>query len=309
MTTTPNPVLKRLGFKDKDRLLIIHLDDVGMCHASYEAYRAVMKAGLVSSASVMTPCSWFPATAAYCRRHPEVDMGAHITLTSEWDTYRWGPIFTRNPTSGMLDAEGYFYRSVREAQQHGNPTVVKGEIFAQVQRALDAGIDVTHLDTHMGSVMHPKYIPLYVEAALHYRLPCLFLRLTEEQMRQNWMFGDEETVQTALKAQRDLEAQRFPLIDRSDAMPLGAPYGAERLEYARNWLTALQPGITHLMIHASVDTPELRGLAPDWEARIGDLEVFTNPELRAFIDEQGIHLIGYRTLRDLMRGEHTNRVK
>jgi predicted glycoside hydrolase/deacetylase ChbG (UPF0249 family) len=304
MAAGPNPVLKRLGYKEKDRLVIIHLDDVGMCHASLEAYRAVLPVNVVSSASVMTPCGWFPATAAYCRQHPEVDMGVHITLTSEWDTYRWGPIFTRNPASGMTDNEGYFYRTVSEAQQNGDATRVRGEIYAQVQRALDAAIDVTHIDTHMGSVFHPKYIPIYVEAAQHYRVPCLFLRLTEDEMRRNWMFGDEDAVQAALKAQQELEARGFPLLDRAEALPLEAPYGADRLEHTKQVFAALQPGITHLMIHASTDTPELRGIAPDWQARVGDLEVFTNPELRAFIEQQGIHIIGYRALRDLIRGEN-----
>ena len=95
----PNPVLKKLGFAPEDRLVIIHADDIGMCHASVAAYRDLMDAGLVSSAAVMVTCPWFPLVAEYCRQHPDADMGVHLTLTSEWDSYRWGPISTPFPAT------------------------------------------------------------------------------------------------------------------------------------------------------------------------------------------------------------------
>ena len=94
----PNPVLKKLGLAPDDRVLIIHADDVGMCQASLAAYADLVDLGLVSSASTMVACPWFPATAAYCREHAgeNVDMGVHTTLTSEFVGYRWGPISTRD---------------------------------------------------------------------------------------------------------------------------------------------------------------------------------------------------------------------
>src|SRR3954463_10603061 len=104
-----NPALKKLGFDEHDRVLIIHTDDIGMCQATLPAYENLLHAGLISSASAMVPCPWFPETARFCRGHPDVDMGVHLTLNSEWDTYRWGPISTRDTASGMLDEQGYFY--------------------------------------------------------------------------------------------------------------------------------------------------------------------------------------------------------
>lgn len=87
-----NPFLARLGYGPDDRVVIIHADDVGMCQASLAAFADMVAFGLVSSGSTMVPCSWFPAAAAFCRANPEVDMGVHVTLTCEWDAYRWGPI-------------------------------------------------------------------------------------------------------------------------------------------------------------------------------------------------------------------------
>ena len=105
-----NPFLKKLGFAADARVVIIHTDDIGMCQASVGAFRDLIDFGLISSAAVMVPCPWFPEVAALCRSRPGIDMGVHLTLNSEWDSYRWGPISTRDPASGLLDEEGYFYR-------------------------------------------------------------------------------------------------------------------------------------------------------------------------------------------------------
>src|SRR5689334_9771443 len=115
---TPNPALRRLGFAASDRVAIIHADDIGMCQASVTAFAELSAFGLVSSGAVMVPCAWFPAAAADSRAKPAADLGVHLTLTCEWDAYRWGPISTRAAESGMIDDEGYFYRSTELAQEH-----------------------------------------------------------------------------------------------------------------------------------------------------------------------------------------------
>src|SRR5512137_730397 len=148
----PNPVLRKLGLADDDRAVIIHTDDIGMCQASLAAFADLVDFGLISSGATMVPCPWFPEVAAYCRAHPSVGLGVHLTLTSEWDSYRWGPISTRDPASGMIDDDGYFYRRSEPVQECADPEAVLVELQAQVERALKAGIDVTHVDTHMGTV-------------------------------------------------------------------------------------------------------------------------------------------------------------
>jgi predicted glycoside hydrolase/deacetylase ChbG (UPF0249 family) len=126
----------------------------------------------------MVPCPWFPLAADFCRRHPGVDMGVHLDLTCEWDLYRWGPISTRAPGSGLIDREGYLYRTSEEVQQYGDPEAVSCELQAQVERALAAGIDVTHVDTHMGTVRHAKFIRAYLQLVLRYHVPAMLPRWT-----------------------------------------------------------------------------------------------------------------------------------
>ncbi len=293
----PNPVLKRLGFADSDRLVIIHVDDVGNTQASLNAYADLVDFGLISSGSTMVPCPWFPAVAVYNRSHPGLDLGVHLTLNCEWSGYRWGPVSTREMASGLIDSEGYFYRSPNDTQQNASPEVVSIEIEAQLQRALDAGIDVTHADTHMGTVVHPKYIPAYLQLAVGHQLPAFILRMDVEGYRQSGM--DQAEAEFTAMALDNLEAAGVPTLDAFRMMPLNQP--ADRIDQAKQMLNSIPPGITHFIIHPAKDTPELRAVAPDWPSRVADYEAFSSEALRDYVRASGIHVIGYRTIRDCWR--------
>ena len=295
----PNPVLGRLGFADDDRVVIIHTDDIGMCQATVSAFADLVDFGLISSGAVMVPCPWFPEVAAYCRQHPQVDLGVHLTLTSEHDRCRWGPISTCDPASGLIDEEGYFYRQSEEVQEHGDATAVQAELQAQVARALAAGIDVTHVDTHMGTVAHPKFVSAYVQLAMQHGLPPMILRLDEAGWLKMGMDG--ETAAFAAQFVSQLEVQGMPLLDHLVALPLEQPAG--RVERAKKTLDSLLPGLTHFIIHPAQDAPELRAITPSWPGRVADYQAFTSEELRDYVRHSGVQVIGYRALRELMRAK------
>jgi predicted glycoside hydrolase/deacetylase ChbG (UPF0249 family) len=296
MPLAPNPALKKLGFSNSDSVIIIHTDDIGMSHASYAAFSDLWKTGIISSGAVMVPCPWFPKVAAYCRSVPDVDMGVHLTLTSEWDGYRWGPISTRDHASGLMDDEGFFPRTTPAIQHGSNPSCVRQELFAQVQRAIDAGIVPTHADSHMGSVFHPKHMPAYVEVAMHFKIPVMIQRLGEAELKRRGFEG--ETVQWALKMLQQVESDGLPLVDHITGMPLDKP--EQRLEQVFAALDKTQPGITHFIIHPSHDTPEARAIGPDLPSRIGDYETFMDERVRAHIRKIGVQVVGYRHLKALM---------
>jgi predicted glycoside hydrolase/deacetylase ChbG (UPF0249 family) len=296
----PNPVLKKLGFSDTDRLVIIHTDDIGMCHASVAAFAELWDFGLISSSATMVPCSWFPQVAAYFRQHPNIDLGVHITLNCEWDTYRWRPLSTCDPASGLLDDEGYLPRTSLAVQDKASPTAVQAEIEAQVEFARSAGIQLSHIDTHMGTVAYPKFIPAYVQTALKHRLPPMVLR--QDQTGYQAMGMDSDTASFAANFVAILEEQGIPLLDHLVGLPLDQP--DQRIEQAKAALTALPPGVTHFIIHPSIDTPELRAITPDWTGRVADYQAFSSPELRTFVRNSGIQVIGYRALRDLMQSSN-----
>ena len=298
MTIPPNPVLKKLGLANTDRVAIIHTDDIGMCQASVEAFADLNEAGIISSGAVMVPCPWFLHAAGYAREHPAADLGVHLTLTSEWSTYRWGPISTRDPASGLVDEQGYFYHLTAPAQEHGDPAAVETELTAQVQRALQAGIVPTHVDTHMGTVAHPKFMAIYLQLALKFGLPAMVFRLDEAGWQAAGL--DPEFAKTAAAFVQQLEASGLPLLDSLGGMPLDTDL--DRLERTKQAFSALQPGLTHFIIHPSKDTPELRAITPDWACRVADYHDFMNEELRRHITQTGVHVIGYRTLKELLPG-------
>jgi len=294
----PNPALRKLGFADTDRVVIIHTDDIGMCGATLSGLADLWDAGIISSSAVMVPCPWFPALAEFCRQHPSVDMGVHLTLTSEWDSYRWGPISTRDPASGLIDEEGYFYRRSEEVQAHGDPDAVRLELQRQLDCALAAGIDVTHVDTHMGAVAHVRFVFSYIQLARQHQLPPMIARLDEAGWREVGL--DAETAAFAVQAVQQLEAEGLPLLDGIASLPLDQPEG--RLELAKRTLGSLPAGITHFIIHPAQDSPELRVITPSgWRSRVADYATFTSEELRRYIKHSGIQVIGYRALRKLMR--------
>jgi chitin disaccharide deacetylase len=293
---TPNPALRKLGFADDDRVAIIHADDIGNSQASVSAFAELARFDLVSSGAVMVPCGWFPAAAAGSRARPEADLGIHLTLTCEWDALRWGPISTCDSASGMIDDEGYFYRTTEQAQAHGRPEAVARELAAQVERALAAGMRPTHVDTHMGSVYSAAFLPIYLDVARRYRLAPMFFRDDQAGWRARGADAETAVVMAQLSAQ--LEDAGVPLLDNIAMMPLDAP--DDRIGQAKRMFEGLPPGLTHFILHPSHDTPELRACSPSWPSRVADLQAFQSEELRAYIHDTGIQVIGYRALQELM---------
>ena len=300
----PNPVLKKLGFSPKDRVAIIHVDDIGMCQAGVEAYADLFHFGLISSGAVMVPCPWFLAAAEVARSHPQADLGVHLTLNCEWETYRWGPVSTRDPATGLLDEQGCFHRRSSQTQACADPAAVAQELEAQMQRALAAGIVPTHADTHMGTVVHGKFMHSYISLALKYKVPPMMLRLDEGGWRRvlsqhRGAALDDAAIREAVRMVRSLEERGVPLLDAIGGLRLEADPDS-RMAQARQAFDALGPGITHFIIHAAKDTPELRAITPDWACRVADYRTFMEAELRAHLLASGVNVIGYRAIQSVM---------
>jgi hypothetical protein len=291
-----NPVLKRLGLSNSDRVVIIHADDIGMCQSSIEAFNLLNQTGLIISGSVMVPCPWFIEAVNLSKKIPAADMGIHITLTSEWESYRWGPMSTRDHKSGMIDDFGYFLKDAAAVQEQADPEFVRKEIGEQIRLAIDTGLRATHVDTHMGTVAHPKFMFDYVQLSLKQGLPPMIFRLDETGWKQAGL--DSLSSQVAAKLIAGLESQKIPMLDHLRSMPLDQP--DQRFECAKKIFNDLSAGITHFIIHPSIDTPEIRSITPDWSCRVADFELFRQEDIALFIKEKGIKLIGYQAIKELL---------
>ncbi len=299
-----NPVLARLGFAAGDRVAILHADDVGMCQATVTAFAELVDSGLALAGAAMVPCPWFGAAAALARDRPGLDLGVHLTLTSEWETYRWRPLSTVDPASGLLDEEGFLHRGREAVRRHARPQAAAAEMAAQVERALAAGVDVTHLDAHMYTALVPELLPHYVRLARDRDLPALLWPAPSDAWDRF-----EGGRAAAEKAAADLAAFGAPLFDRIEVMRLGGPGNGgsgrlgrdEALARAIHLLDGLPAGLSCVLLHPAADTPELRAVTPDWPMRVADFEVLADPRLRRHLAETGLHPIGYRALREAMR--------
>jgi predicted glycoside hydrolase/deacetylase ChbG (UPF0249 family) len=171
------------------------------------------------------------------------------------------------------------------------------ELQAQAERAQHAGIDITHIDAHMGAAFQPPFLPHYIALGQHYRVPTMVPRLNAEQLRQRGT--PNEQIPQLLRFQSELEEQGLPLIDHLTWMDLRMV--EDRGAMARHVFDTLVPGLNYVILHPATDTPELRAIAPDWQARVGDYETFLRADLKAYVAERGIYTIGYRAIRDAMR--------
>jgi chitin disaccharide deacetylase len=270
---------ERLGYAPDDRLLIINCDDLGSSHSANVGIYEALRTGLATSATLMVPCPWSREAAS---RHRGEDVGVHLTLNAEWDLYRWGPI-THAPS--LLDGDGGFPRTQRDVWDHADLDEVRKELRAQIERAIFWGFDVSHLDSHMGTLqLRPEFFDIYLEMAVDFRLP---LRLSGA--------STEKAIGFPFRRLAAEEGVVFP-----DHLVVVAGVGSRRV--IERVLQDLPAGVTEVFLHPAADTGELRASHPDWPARVDDHDFLTSDRsLQSMIDRVGARLIGYRPLRELMR--------
>ena len=292
-----NPAIERLGFKETDRVMVLHVDDVGMCGASLDAFDDLWSSGSVTCGSVMVPCPWFRATAEWSRAHPDADLGVHATLTSEWPGYRWSPVSTRDMASGLMDAEGAFHKTSAAVASHARPDAVATELNMQVEMAREAGIPISHFDTHMGAVMDGGFYGAFVDAALDAGIAPFALRMEEAQWQRAGY--DAASIAAFQRAAEKLTALGVPLIDR--VLQLSLSIEDDRPQKTRDLLDKLRPGqIGYALFHPALDSAEIRGICPDWRSRVSDHELLSDRKLREDLEDQGIKVIDCRALQGLL---------
>jgi predicted glycoside hydrolase/deacetylase ChbG (UPF0249 family) len=280
------------------RTAILHADDVGMCHGSNSAFLALARDGAIDCGSVMVPCPWFPEIAHEAAADPTLDLGIHLTLTSEWIGYRWGPVAVRAASAGLTDAEGAFHRDVPSLRRHADPRAVEEECAAQVERAIACGIVPTHLDTHMGAALAPEFLPGTLRLAERFRLPLLLPRRIDTYLGVLRM-GELDAAVYAASA-------LHPWVARIDAFAMtpGHAPGAAEPAY-RALLEGLRPGVTFVALHPNhsgdVETITARHprQQPHW--RIDEASLFASGAPGRWLAEMGIARSGMRALCDAMR--------
>ncbi|MCW5922984.1 MAG: polysaccharide deacetylase family protein [Saprospiraceae bacterium] len=283
---------ERLGYSKDAKLLIIHADDLAVAHSENQASFKAMKEGSVNSASVMVPCPWLPEVAAYAKANPNHDLGLHLTLTSEWKHFKWGPVSDCGELGGLVDSNGYFFDNCTSFASQAKPEAVEAELRAQIEKAKAMGIEPTHLDSHMGCLFfqNPTLFGIYLKIGREYGIPTMvgrdLLSMLPDPFKQ-------------AMTEKDIVLDRILSASPDD-------YQKGMANYYTSVLQNLQPGVSIILIHTAYDDAEMKGVSidhPDWGAawRQADYDFFTSDACRNLLKEQNIQLITWREIGKLLR--------
>jgi predicted glycoside hydrolase/deacetylase ChbG (UPF0249 family) len=281
-------IAERLGYPADSKLLILHADDLAVAHSVDQASFAALESGAVSSASVMVPCPWLTEVADWFQRHPDADLGLHLTLTSEWKTYRWGPVAPLDQVPTLIDPHGYFWPDVGPVAQRATAADVERELRAQVERAVSVGIHPTHLDTHMGTLLaRPDYYAALVKVAHDYHLPFLAARPPLMPAKLAALLGPNDVV-----------------LDSVIIFSPGVPPDRWTETYVER-LKALKPGLNEMIVHLGHDDSELEAITvghPDYGAawRERDFKAVNSPEFRQALTDNHIILVHWKQIKALL---------
>ncbi|PWT76038.1 MAG: hypothetical protein C5B59_07475 [Bacteroidetes bacterium] len=282
-------IQERLGYSKDTKLLIIHADDIGVSHSENMATVAAMEKGAVSCGSVMVPCPWFPEIASYAATHPNIDLGIHLTLTSEWKNYRWGPVSGASVSPSLANKRGFLYDDLDSLGKMAVLKDVERELRGQIDRAILFGVHPSHLDSHMGSCFFDKdYLRLYIQLAREYHIPCL---LNRDAFKLVYAINIDELLKPE-DVVTDRIFMAFPQ-DFSKGMP----------NYYTQVIRSLKPGLNCILLHAAYDNEEMQAVTvdhPDYGAawRQADFDFFTSDACKKLLEENQVHVISWREIKE-----------
>lgn len=282
-------VAERLGYPADAKLLIIHADDLAIAHSEDAASFEALDKGAVTSASIIVPGPWLTEVADYAKAHPDADLGIHLALTSEWKTFRWGSIESKDKVPSLLDPAGTLWPLTEMVAKNAKPQEVEREYRAQIQRAISLGIHPTHLDTHMGSALAtPEILAVYVKIAREFHLPILAPRIPGDPLKLSALLNERDVmVDSVVIANPSVQAGKWK-------------------DFYLDAIKNMKPGLTEIIVHLGYDDAELQAVMVDhpdygsaWRQR--DFDAMSSPELKKALTDNHIVLIKWKEMAKLVR--------
>ncbi len=296
---------EKLGFEKGKKVLIMHVDDMGMSYSSNIGGLKAINDGVATSGSIMMPCSWVPDLANRVGENSDLDLGLHLTLTSEWENYRWGPVLGSGGAPTLVDKEGKLYKTVAEVVENASVEEVEMEIRAQILLSISMGFNPTHLDSHMGTLFATQeFMGIYLKLGMEYGIPVMI------PAGHNTLISagiSEELNEQTKGIGKQLWDSGLPVIDDllNESYGWNLPEGIEESdENLRNYKTEkyieaigrTKPGITYVIMHCSEPSEIFSEISDSGPTRKGDLLAMLDPKLRKYIKDEGIILTTFREL-------------
>ena len=275
---------EKLGYAPDAKLLIVHADDIGLAQSVNAASIEAFASGGITSGSIMVPCPWFIDFAEYYKSQPDLDVGIHITLTSEWDFYKFGGVLPSSEIPSLVDKNGYFYPTTEEVGMHADPGEAEKEIRAQIDKAIAYGIKPTHLDTHMGSVLaKPELVQIYMKLGKEYNIPVFVPRMM--------LFAIPEEMREGVQ-------EEYVLVDNILMLNLDGPEASWEEEYGK-LIERVGPGLNVMIVHLAYDNEEMQAVAVNHPAfgatwREKDLKYVQSQLFSDALKDKNIHLVSWK---------------
>jgi len=295
-----NTCADKLGFPQGKKVLLLHMDDAGMCPEANAAVESYIENGHLSSSAVMMPCVNAKSMIEWANAHPAADIGVHLTLTSEWKNYRWGPISDPTKVPGLVDTDGKFYHEVPEVVMHASAKEVEIEIRAQIEKSIALGPRPTHIDTHMGTLYgSAEYVKVFLKVAEEYHIPANVIDLSVPEVAGKFK---QQGYPINVDVIKNVGEYRLPKLDNFTSVPEGSTYEVKRANFF-NLVKALNPGLTEIIFHPATLTENLKTITGTWQQRVWESQLFADPVVHQFFKDEGIVITNWKEIMKRFEGK------
>ncbi|MEN8117231.1 MAG: polysaccharide deacetylase family protein [Bacteroidota bacterium] len=276
---------EKLGFEKDKKVLILHADDAGMSLEANDAIAKYMEEGHIQSTAVMAPCPAFESFIDWAKNHSQNDIGMHLTLTSEWKTYRWPSVTDSAKVPGLIDTEGKLWHEVPDVVQHASAEEVETEIRAQIELAKSLGWNPTHIDTHMGTLYgSPEYVKVYLKVAEEYKIPAMVINLSNEKVLEGFRKSGYPLTEEVVEMVANYS---MPKLDFFTSVPGGKNYEEVRKNFFK-LVKSIDAGLTEIIFHPSTETENVKTITNSWQQRVWEAQLFADPVVKEFFKDEGI---------------------
>ena len=293
ITESPKNWAERLGYPAGKKVIILHADDIGMCEEANISVKPQLINNHIQSAAIMMPCEYAEEFVEWAKERPNMDIGLHLTLTSEWKEYRWGPVADVKEIPGLIDPDGKFWHEVPGVAKHASAEEVEKEIRAQIEKSIALGYRPDHIDTHMGTLYgRPDYVEVFYKVAEEYGIPANAIELSDslvvEQFKKIGYPIDDNVIKLAAN-------YTLPKVDNFTSAPKAKTY-EEKITKFKELIQSLKPGITEIIFHPSVETDNLKSITGSWQQRVWEAKMFSDPDLIKFFENEGIIFTNWKEM-------------
>jgi predicted glycoside hydrolase/deacetylase ChbG (UPF0249 family) len=293
---------EKLGFPSGRKVILLHCDDAGMCDEANVAIRNYFDRGDVQSTAVMVPCQYAMELVEWAKKQESPDVGIHLTMTSEWKTWRWGPVSDPAKVPGLIDPEGKMWHDVPDVITHATAEEVETEVRAQIDKVIAAGFTPTHIDTHMGTLYGtPEYLKVFLKIAEEYKIPANAIDLSDTAIAGNFR---REGYPITTDVVELLNQYSLPKLDNFSSVPDGNSYENKRDNFF-DLINSLKPGLTEIIFHPSVETENLKTITGSWQQRVWEAQLFSDLVVKEFLESNGIIIT---TWREVMKRHAVNTI-